>query len=168
MQLKLIHKLKEYPYTETHSKEALWASIKIEVWDANNEPVLTVLDIEWDIFVFLSWCIENKYYLLNEKIPKYIQFDSSIAKSLFNFYQDDSIDSEAFSVFSIVYDYRTRHGLRFAFRGTDIDDVYLGQVDNVVFISCYDDDKAYNYPVDLEKFITEIQELYHSLLLQAR
>jgi hypothetical protein len=72
-----------------------------------------------------DWLNKNQERLLNEPFPVETEA-ASIASALSAFYEEVDPDVSG-NELERVYDYRTAHGLRFALRGTDIDDIYLGR-----------------------------------------
>ncbi|PXF30724.1 hypothetical protein WH50_14020 [Pokkaliibacter plantistimulans] len=73
----------------------------------------------------INWFTENKKAILDDELSV-LQENMSIAESIKNFYEN--IESKTDEEVDRVYEYRTTHGLRFAFRGQDIDDIYIGKI----------------------------------------
>jgi len=164
MILRLEYKLVEHPYKdELSSTGELWSEIKLKIFDGNNELVKVILDFQWNIVVFLDWINDNKEALLHEKFPS-IRVRSSIAESLFQFYEELGPDSDSENLMEIIYDYRQRHGIRFALRGTDVDNIYIGKLNEVVTISLYDNDEdKWSFDIEVESFINDVQNALYSI-----
>ncbi len=159
MILKFKYRLITHPYANEESSEnEIWAEIKLVIIDENSQFTKVVFDRQWDVLVFLDWISKNREALLNEKIPLKLEGFSSIAKGIFSFYKDLDPEIESEDVVESIYSYRQRHGLRFAFRGVDMDDIYIGRLNDMVTISQYSDDKnQWNFNIKADYFINDIE-----------
>ena len=78
----------------------------------------------------LDWFNENISFILNEVEPTFLPKANCLAEAIEMFYRslsDDDLDNGHFdSMLDTLFEYKTRHDLKFAFRGTDIPNVFLG------------------------------------------
>ncbi|MDR3715620.1 MAG: hypothetical protein P4L51_22650 [Puia sp.] len=157
MILRFNYEFIEHPYKdESSSRGEKWAKFGVMLLDANGNPSRDIFRIQWDIIVFLEWVTDNKEALLSEELPSGIE-DYSIARSIFEFYENVDPDSDD-DLLDAVYSYRQKHGLRFALRGVDIDEIYIGKFDGVMTVSFYkDDDEQYSSNVEVDSFFTDVQ-----------
>jgi len=154
-----------HPYAENPSyKDDIWSHIVIEVRE-ENKVVDTVLDIQWDAVVLIEWILNNQEYLISEEMPEDVLRRKSLAESIAEFYEVMNPDKEEDDVAEQkLYSYRERHGLRFALRGVNINDIYIGVFNGVGSVSFYDQDKVFNYFVRLDRFIRDAQIVYDNLI----
>ena len=77
--------------------------------DGSGKLIKEVLEISWDLLVFLSWFVENKNVLLEQEIPLENKY-SSIAETQYKFYDgmDDDFDDD--KLLDDLYSYRATHG----------------------------------------------------------
>ena len=163
MKLNLEYEFLDHPYAnEPGSKGEQWSKIRLEILDDNGHVIKTVLDWQWDIIVLLNWFIENKKALQYENIPDEIK-SSSIAKGIFGFYGKYDPDKEDMAILDKIFEYRTRHGLRFALTGMNVDDVYIGLNNGWVTISLHDKKERWNYNIDVEDFFKKIHAIYNEI-----
>ncbi|HZX59662.1 MAG TPA: hypothetical protein VFE54_13085 [Mucilaginibacter sp.] len=165
MQLRLSYNLiLPHPFAqESSSQFELWAEYRLEVVDANGRIIKTVLEIEWDLLMFLSWFVENKNALLEQGIPLENKY-SSIGEAVYHFYDamDDDFDND--ELLDGVYEYRVAHGIRFALRGTDIPDIYIGIFNKNGTISFCDNNEKWNYNINLADFLEKTVQAYDLLI----
>ena len=83
----------------------------------------------------------------------------TIAKSIFNFY-DQFEDTNDLNELNRLYKYRERHGLRFALRGYDVADIYIGKVGEYHTISLCDKENDWSYNIDMRQFIIDCKKMY--------
>ncbi|MES2557275.1 MAG: hypothetical protein V4604_14065 [Bacteroidota bacterium] len=155
--LKLSFDKKDYPYNDdSHDPNILWGLITLTV---SNETTLLkeVIKWEWNILELLQWLKDNSEHLSVEELPvKLYQESDSIAKRIYNFYNDDNLFDELTA--DELVEYRERHGLRFGLRGTDIKDVYIGLISNTHTISFYSMEESWNFEIDLVSFLNELRQ----------
>lgn len=99
-------------------------TIKLQIEDSSEKVVRVLFDIIWQDIEIKEWLVENRSAILSEEIPVFAPKASCIAESVERFYGDESNPSDG--EFNEMYEYRTRHGFRFALRGTIIEDIYIG------------------------------------------
>ncbi|MDH5676011.1 MAG: hypothetical protein OEZ06_28065 [Myxococcales bacterium] len=124
MRLRLSLHPKPFPYTESGEPDpGDWGAIHLQLCDENGENVRDILRQEWHLTGIARWFRLHAEALLSEP-PHPSLVGESIADAIGRFYSDDTEPEE--QEFDAVLQYRQRHGLRFAMRGTDIPDVYIG------------------------------------------
>ncbi len=154
---------KDYPYNdENYDTNVYWCEMTLKIVDENKIDIITIFEIEWDLRPFLDWFNLNKNNLLNEVFligdPQ-----KSLAEFFYNYY-DSEIERDEYED-EKVFEYRESHGLRFALRGTDIKDCYIGLNDEKYEISYFDNrDNNFRIFIDLESFIDDINNISKLLL----
>ena len=116
------------------------------------EAVLHIIEQVHDVSVFLSWVAKVAWHLRNDAPPRYLPKCRSLAAAVESFYEDAS-NSELDIVEEDLFQYRSHHDLRFAFRGTDVPSVLIGRWQGEVTLSSTANG-GYSYPIDLRKFLT--------------
>jgi len=163
MKLNIEYEFLDHPYAdEPGSKFDVWSKIRLEILDDNGHLVKTALDWQWDIIEFLNWLVENEKALRDESCPDNIK-SPSIAKGLYDFYRKLNNNTDMAEI-DKIFEYRERHGLRFALRGTDIDDVYIALNNGAVTISLHEKKERWNYNIDVEDFFGKIHRIYDEIL----
>ncbi|MDH2433498.1 hypothetical protein QCD60_13030 [Pokkaliibacter sp. MBI-7] len=117
-----------------------------------NEDI-TISTIKLENLDKLNWFNENKRAIIDEIFP-FMTTNKSIAESVANFYQyvEDHTDEEV----DKVYEYRTTHGLRFAFRGQDVDDIYIGKISADVYEISKAGDKPWSLKIDINDIFRQL------------
>lgn len=92
-----------------------------------------------------------------------IRSDFSIAYGIWNYLDLVDLDTVKDSDMDLVFDYKTRHGLAFALRGVDVNNVYIGRATKGYEISYSHDDYHWACIVDLPEFIASVEDYYIKL-----
>lgn len=151
--LKLEFHKKEYPYRdEKYDKDINWGQIKLLLYRDNFVLEKELFTIEWDFRDIINWFSINKEALINESFP-FSKSHGSIAKKVFDLLEDENSDEDQID---ILYEYRTRHGIRFALRGTNIVDLYLGKTNSTYEVSLFDSNNDWRYQIDLIDFVNKL------------
>jgi hypothetical protein len=159
MNLNISYELIKHPYeNEAGSQGEVWSKIELKIIGNNSQIVKMILNIQWDIKVFLEWFVENESLLFVEEPPEEIKH-SSISQGIYFFYQNLNNEIDDDDLLGVIYNYRSRHGLRFALRGTDIEDIYIGMNDGIPTISLYNDNSQWNYEFNKDEFMNEIHNI---------
>lgn len=162
MFLKLTTEMLGHPYAnEPSSVFEQWARAQLEICGDDGESERIIFDTQWDVKVFVAWVLKNQNFLLAEECPALLP-GLSIAEGLHDFYEGLDLDSESkeeAELLDLVYNYRERHGLRFAMRGTDIDDIFIGPMNGEITVSCFNKFSNWSYKVDIERFLSTIKTL---------
>lgn len=136
------------------SSSAHLGVIKLTI-TTDNGAQRDLLSVRWDITEILSWLLNNAQHIIEENLPKFIHWDTSIAKSICSFYDADAEPAD--SEFDRIFEYRQRHELCFGLRGAPVPIVYLGRGQTGGEVSAYIDDTFICYNIDLEEFITAVK-----------
>lgn len=100
-----------------------------------------------EYYIVEEWFKANIGFIEEEKEPKFLQNSESLLSAIEKIYADfpdgfdPDIDFEIDSKLNSIHEYRTRHDLGFAFRGTDISDVIVGLYNRYLTISWLDKNK---------------------------
>ncbi|UAW64779.2 hypothetical protein KMZ15_03725 [Mycoavidus sp. HKI] len=157
-----ITKLDPSQYIDPPSEDEVYADISLDVL-LDEGKIFNIFKIRWDVMCLLKWIIENKESIISEPPLNLIKSDFSIAYGIWNFYDLADLDNVRDSDMDLVFDYKTRHGLIFALRGVDINNVYIGQAVKGYEISYSNDNNHWSYMVDLPEFITSVENYYTKL-----
>jgi len=128
--------------------------IIISVVGPSGGSLKTVVDQCWNVREFLEWLRDNEHALLQELIPLHDPSCDSIASTLARFYENVEPDDD--DILDAVFGYRRAHGLRFAMRGTDIPDAYMGLFRGDYEVSLCDKGERWKYTVDLPAFVAQV------------
>ena len=98
--------------------------IDLRVVETPGLPGKALFNIVWEDAELREWLSENRKAILSEELPAFAPEASCIAESVVRFYDREPDPAEA--EFDAMHAYRTRHGFRFAMRGANIPDIYVG------------------------------------------
>lgn len=148
----------KHPYAdEPSSSGEQWHKIRIYIMEGGL-LVKEIIAIEWDLNVLIEWLMENEHAILNQFPPEFIKC-KNIAKGVADFY--DGVDPDDEYTIDLVYDYRLKHSLRFALRGTDIKDVYIGlNKEKSITVSSFNDKEDWCFVVGLDNFFKEVHKMF--------
>jgi hypothetical protein len=159
MQLRIAYEYITHPYKEEmSSKGEVWAKIKLQIVDNVEKVIKTVFNTQWNIIEFANWVNENKEFIIMEDMPEAIKADS-IAKGIFNFYETVVPELTDDELLDTIYEYRTKHGIRFGLRGLEVEDVYVGILNKRMTISFCNETDSWNYNVDIVPFLNQIDKI---------
>ena len=160
MKLQFKYEFVPHPYPdETSSIKEAWAKMKLQIVNNRNQVEKVVFDIQWDMKKFINWIALNKPFIFEENPPQQISHYASIAKGLYEFFDNLDPEKEEETTLLKLYNYRTRHGLRFALRGVDVDDVYIGLINGNLTISFCESVNEWDYKSEVKDFLNEIDKL---------
>ena len=143
----------------TNPLKAEWPDqVLFEMIPHTGETIL-LLNAPLDVLEIVSWLKQNEHAIRTESPPFLQRPDGSIARTIHAQRQalrdlpvddDESIDR----LHDTLYSYCLRHSVRFAARGFDIPDVFLGLREGCGEISCYEPGKGIDwaYRFDLDDF----------------
>jgi len=98
--------------------------------------------------------------VVNDRWPIPTLAGGSLAHRIRRFYAE--IDGDDHETLDAMYAYRQSHGLRFALRGFDIGEIYLGRVEEAVEISCDSGDEKWAYTIDFQQFVEDVRAVAQS------
>ncbi|WP_152034317.1 hypothetical protein [Mycoavidus cysteinexigens] len=157
-----ITKLDPSQYIDIPSEDEVYADISLDVLLSDGKT-FNIFKIRWDVICLLKWTLEKKQAILFESPLDLIKSDFSIAYGIRYFHEMVDLDSVKDSDLDSVFEYKTRHGLRFALRGVDINSVYIGKSTKGYEISYSSEDYHWTYIVDLPEFIASVEDYYVKL-----
>jgi hypothetical protein len=110
-----------------------------------------------DLRSLKKWLLDNENAIRDDAFPIEKYTDCSLAESSYHFYEDiDADNDDAIDAIDAMYNYRESHCLRFACRGTDFPDVYIGKNGAMHEISIYSSDEKWRYFFDVDDFFSEL------------
>jgi hypothetical protein len=136
--------------------------IILVVEDRVEKNLLVLLDKKWDAQEVFDWFMFNKGKILNDSLPDFIIGDGSIPEKLEEFYDKADLIPEGYEsesdaeLWDKIYSYRESHSLRFAFKGCDVEDIYIGKSNIGHEVSCVAAGGNWSYPIDIEDFYQSI------------
>lgn len=159
--LEIIFNLLEHPYPETLSSQfEVWGQIALSLCHVPDAKRISLLEIQWDIATFGEWFADSwlsicKGGLIIGDSNSLILPSESIAEAMRRLQGRDFLasDEEAqFAWFSELFDFREKHSLRFALRGTTIPQIYIGYNHDHGEISLAADTENWSYTFDMLDF----------------
>lgn len=143
----------------THQKENIYLFIINLVSNFKNGTV-PLFKIALDNLNELNWFFENETAIRNNKIPYISDNVFSIAKIIENFYEE--VDPDDLAQLEMMFEFRKSHGIRFAFRGQDIADAYIGLNGDIYEISYSESIKSWCYEIDIDSLFIQLRHLLTS------
>ncbi len=107
-----------------------------------------------NISEFLEWFRDNEEKIKSSDLPINEPSSESLAKKIQRFYE--SVDVEDDELVDAMFDYRACHCLRFAARGTDLPEIYIGKSVEGHEISLFDDNQDWQYFIDINDFFSNL------------
>lgn len=148
LEARLLLKPHPFPAAPGSSAEA-WGQIVLSV-SGVSEPILSW---EWDLSGSAEWYLDNRTALWSSRLAE-VRPGESLADALVRHQQrefsDDDMDAEE-EWLDTLYQFRSRHSLRFALRGADIPEIIIGCNGGAGEISCADPAK-WRYAFDAGRF----------------
>ena len=132
-------------------------AVRLWLIDETGVEVCRLLDFGGGAEELRSWFITNRKALLEERLPIGEKGGCSIAQAVAQFYSNLDPDSGTGNLVECVYRYRTSHSLRFALRGTDVDDIYVGLFGDTYEVSFCRGEDRWRHAVDLPSFLNEVR-----------
>lgn len=102
----------------------------------------------------LDWFLENENSIRISDFPFELLDGFSLAENINIFYENINPDD----IYSLdaVYKYKLSHGFRFAFRGQDVLDVFVGRNKKAHEISCADGEIKFCHEVMIDSLFKEV------------
>lgn len=107
-----------------------------------------------DLRSLTEWLIENESAIRDDVFPIEKYTNCSLAECAYHFYEE--IDADDDDAIDAVYNYRESHCLRFACRGTNFPDIYIGKNGMMHEISIYSSDEKWRYYFDIDDFFSRL------------
>lgn len=136
------------------SWDAKLGAIKLLARDHPEAKGEVLLDIKWDVKELLRWLDENAGSIVEVPLPEFVEWKGSIYNSIDGFYERSEgvgdVEDDA------VFEFRQSHGIRFALRGVDVPDIYLGCGPNGGEISGEIEGRRFVFCVDIRDFLSTL------------
>jgi len=110
---------------------------------------------EVDVNEFIEWFFEHEKEIREHEIPINKLSGQSLAENIYLSY--NILDVEDDEIVDKMYEYRSGHCLRFAARGNDFPEIYIGKLGGVYEISKYSPTESWRYPIDIDGFFNSIK-----------
>lgn len=114
---------------------------------------IRVVSFFGEMQMFVDWLRCNSLYLLNENPPSALPDGETLAIRLRMFYEN--VDSNDDDQVDQVFEFRERHGIRFALYGYDVPNIFLGRRGESYEVSISEPDEEWGYDIDLRGFLVE-------------
>ncbi|PNK65153.1 MULTISPECIES: hypothetical protein [Pantoea] len=104
---------------------------------------------------FTGWLLEHEKEIREDEIP----FDKSRGNSLAEIIYDayNKLDTDDDELVDKMYNYRSGHCLRFATRGNDFPEVYIGKAGESYEVSKFSSTESWRYPIDIDDFFCNLK-----------
>jgi len=108
-----------------------------------------------DYHQFIEWIIENESAIRLSDFPIDGLGDESIAKRICDFYEKLDVDND--ELVDLMFDYRSSHCLRFASRGSDFPEIYIGKSVVGHEVSIFNEHEKWRYFFNVDDFFHKLQ-----------
>ena len=108
-----------------------------------------------DFQALIEWLKENEDAIRKADFPIVNLTDDSLAKKVHCFYESVDVDDD--DLIDAMFDYRTSHCLRFACRGVDFPEIYIGKLGSKYEISLFTDNETWRYFFDVDDFFGKLK-----------
>ncbi|MDN0096936.1 hypothetical protein [Yersinia rohdei] len=103
---------------------------------------------------FIEWLSDNENEIKVSELPIDTTSDKSLAYQIWHFYEREEIENDI--IIDAMFDYRASHCLRFAARGTDFPEIYIGKLGCKHEISLFTGNDSWQYFIDIYDFYKNI------------
>ena len=110
-----------------------------------------------DFQSFIKWFLDNEEDIKSLEIPVKYLTRMSIAEGIHSIYE--SLDVNNDEVVDRMFDYRSSHCLKFASRGTNFPEIYIGKNGVKYEVSIFNEREQWRYFFDIDDFIDELKLL---------
>ncbi|SFN46088.1 hypothetical protein SAMN05428971_1503 [Candidatus Pantoea varia] len=108
-----------------------------------------------DVNEFIGWFLKHEREIREDELPIEIIIYKSLAENVH--YSYDTMDVDDDDLVDQMYNYRRGHCLRFASRGCDFPEIYIGKVRGLYEISKFSAAESWKYYIDIEEFFKGIK-----------
>lgn len=108
-----------------------------------------------DFPALIEWFIENEDAIRKSDFPADNLTQDSLAKKVHCFYESVNVDDD--DLIDAMFDYRTSHCLRFACRGVDFPEIYIGKLGSGHEISLFTQNEHWRYFFDIDDFFCKLK-----------
>lgn len=104
---------------------------------------------------FIGWLLEHEKEIREDEIPFDKAQGNSLAEIIYDAY--NKLDADDDELVDKMYDYRSGHCLRFAARGTDFPEIYIGKAGESYEVSKFSSKENWRYPIDIDDFFRSLK-----------
>lgn len=135
-----------------------WPLLKVIEWViVDNHQEKIIVSIVGDTNEIKEWIHTNQEKILNEQLPFNTKLQGSIAEKIDFFYKNINLNED--KLVDAMFEYRLSHGIRFAHRGTDTPQIYIGKNNNYHEVSCLNEKGGWSYNFNANDLIESILDL---------
>ncbi|BBS35948.1 hypothetical protein ACJ9N4_20695 [Enterobacter sp. LM3] len=110
-----------------------------------------------DFQPFIEWFLDNEKDIKALEIPIGYLTGMSIAEGIHSIYENLDVDND--EIIDKMFDYRSSHCLRFASRGTNFPEIYIGRNGVRYEVSIFNEREQWRYFFDIDDFFDELKLL---------
>ncbi len=103
---------------------------------------------------FILWMKDNESNIRYVDLPDHNCSIDSIAYYIHEFYEKIDVDNE--SLIDMMFEYRASHCFKFAARGVNFPEIYIGKSGENYELSLYTNKGEWRYLIDIDDFFTHI------------
>ena len=138
------------------AKGELLSRIVLKVRDCAGVEFV-VFNVNWDAWSLIDWLLLNEKDILSERFP-FVEAGALVESVC------SALDNElSYVEEDLLYEYRTRHDVRFALRGVDVPSVLLGVGAQGGEVSMYFENKCLRFSVDFDGFLVRLRKVAASI-----
>lgn len=130
-------------------------SQSIEISIESNSGMHPLFTGRVDFPAFTEWFIENEDAIRKSDFPVDNLTQYSLAKKTYCFYENVNADDD--DLIDAMFDYRASHCLRFACRGVDFPEIYIGKLGDGHEISLFTQNEHWQYFFDIDDFFCKLK-----------
>lgn len=108
-----------------------------------------------DVNEFIGWFLEHEREIREDELPIETVSNKSLAENIY--YSYDTLDVDDDDLVDKMYHYRRGHCLRFASRGCDFPEIYIGKSGGLYEVSNFSLDESWQYNIDIDSFFNSIR-----------
>lgn len=169
--LEIIFQLKDHPYPEdSMAIQEVWGGIALNINNQLTNFHTQLFAIEWDVLSFSEWFVDNWASIWDQSLPNFEGKNlssESIAQQMIRCQQIEFDPNEQESEdawFDMLYDFRQKHCLWFALRGTDTPEIFIGFNRGNGEISLASEQHSWCYDFDMNVFREDFREYLQEIL----
>ncbi|QMV53024.1 hypothetical protein [Ewingella americana] len=108
-----------------------------------------------DLPAFTEWFIENEDAIRKSDFPVDNLTQDSLAEKVHCFYENANVDDD--DLIDAMFDYRASHCLRFACRGVNFPEIYIGKLGSGHEVSLFTQNENWQYFFDVDDFFCKLK-----------
>ncbi len=146
-----MNKLNVILFNSAEAKKSQAVEISIKSNDVLHALFTGIVDFQ----ALIEWLKENEDAIRKADFPIVNLTEDSLAKKIHCFYESVDVDDD--DLIDAMFDYRTSHCLRFACRGVDFPEIYIGKLVSKHEISLFTDNETWRYFFDVDDFFGKLK-----------